>query len=98
MLRASSPLVEAGHGQRQGGRKLKRWRKANVEKNNTKRARSTIGVAADGAALALWDVRIFTVGRVLADHLVAHDAPFVANADLAGFWFPYILVVVRLAV
>lgn len=33
-LRASSPLVEAGDGQRQGGGKLKRWRKVNVEKKN----------------------------------------------------------------
>lgn len=58
----------------------------------------TIGVAADWAALSIRDVRVFTVRGVLADHLVAHDATFVTNTDLAGFWFPYILVVVQLAV
>lgn len=69
-----------------------------MSSKTNKRVRSTVGVAADGAALALGDVRIFTVGGVLADHLVAHDAAFVADADLAGFWFPHILVVVQLAV
>lgn len=59
---------------------------------------STISVGADRAALSVWDDGIGTVGCVLADHLVAHDGSTVADADLAGLWFPYILIVVQLSV
>jgi len=57
----------------------------------------SISVGADGTALSVWDDGISTVGCVLTDHLVAHDGSAVADADLAGFWFPYILVVVQLS-
>lgn len=57
-----------------------------------------INIGADGAALSVGDDGIGAVGGVLADHLVAHDGPAVADADLAGLWFPYILVVVQLSI
>lgn len=38
------------------------------------------------------------VGRVLADHLVAHNGAAVAHADLAWLWFPDVPVIVDLAV
>lgn len=60
--------------------------------------RDSIGVGADWAALSVWDDGIGTVGRVLTDHLVAHDVSAVADADLARLWFPYILVVVQLSI
>jgi len=55
-------------------------------------------IGADGAALSVGDDGIGAVRRVLTDHLVAHDGAAVADADLAGFWFPHILVVVQLPV
>lgn len=58
----------------------------------------TIDVRADGAALSVGDDGVGAVGGVLADHLVAHDGAAVADADLAGLWFPHIFVVVQLAV
>lgn len=58
----------------------------------------SLGVWADGAALSVWDDGVGAVGCVLADHLVAHDGSAVADADLAGFWFPYILIVVSLSI
>lgn len=58
---------------------------------------ASIRVGADRAALSVWDDGISTVGCVLADHLVAHDGSTVADADLAGLWFPYILIVVQLS-
>lgn len=57
----------------------------------------TVRMRADRAALSVWDVGVFTIGCVLADHLVAEDGPHVTHTDLAGFWFPYILVIVRLS-
>lgn len=53
-----------------------------------------LGIGADRAALSVWDDGVGAVGCVLADHLVAHDGSTVADADLAGLGFPYILVVV----
>lgn len=53
-------------------------------------------VGADGAAFSVGNLWIGTVWCILADHLVAHDGPAVADADLAGLRFPYILVVVVL--
>lgn len=64
--------------------------------NETIKQVSSTLIGADRAALSIWNVGVFTMGRVVADHLVAQDGPHVAHADLAGFWFPYILVVVRL--
>lgn len=55
-------------------------------------------IRADGAALSIRDDGVGAVRRVLTDHLVAHDRAAVADADLAGLWFPYILVVVRLSI
>lgn len=55
-------------------------------------------VRADRAALSVWDDRVGAVCCVLADHLVAHDGSAVADADLAGFWFPYILIIVQLSI
>lgn len=54
----------------------------------------TVGVGADGAALSEGDLGVGAVRGVLADHLIAEDVAAVADADLAGFWFPHILVVV----
>lgn len=55
-------------------------------------------IRADRAALSVWNNGIGAVGCVLTDHLVAHDGSAVADADLAGFWFPYILVIVQLSI
>lgn len=57
---------------------------------------STFG--ADGAAFTVGDFWIGAVGCILANHLVAHDASAVADANLAWLWFPDIFVVVQLAV
>lgn len=53
---------------------------------------------ADGTAFAVGDFWIGAIGRILADHLVAHDASAVADADLAWLGLPNIFVVVQLAV
>lgn len=58
----------------------------------------TVGIRADGAALSVWDDGVGAVGRVLADHVVAQNLAAVADADLARFRFPNILVVVQLSV
>ena len=53
---------------------------------------------ADGAAFTVGDFWVGAVGCILANHLVAHDASAVADADLARLGFPNIFVVVQLAV
>lgn len=55
----------------------------------------TVDIGADGAALSEGDFGVGAVGGVLADHLVAEDVAAVADADLARFGFPHILIVVR---
>ena len=71
-----------------------RWR--HEANKTTEWVRSTI-IGADRAALSVRDVWVLAVRRVFADHLVAHDVPAVTHADSAGFWFPYILVIVQLS-
>lgn len=53
---------------------------------------------ADGTAFAVGDFWIGAVGRILANHFVAHNASAIADADLARLGFPNIFVVVELAV
>lgn len=55
----------------------------------------TVDIGADGAAFSEGDFGVGAVGGVLADHLVAEDVAAVADADLARFGFPHILIVVR---
>lgn len=76
-----------------GALKAKKNRKSVEEKE----AGGTLGIRTDRAALSLWDDGVGALGGVLADHLVAHDGSTVADADLAGLGFPYILVVVQLS-
>lgn len=49
---------------------------------------------ADGAALVCGNYGIRAVDCFFADHIVAHNGPAVAHADLAWLWFPYITIVV----
>lgn len=64
----------------------------------SKKGRGTVGIWADGAALSIGDDGVSAVGCVLADHVIAQDLAVVADADLARFWFPNILIIVQLSV
>lgn len=78
-----------------------RWRlKANKnhKTGGEKEDDGTLSIWTDRAALSVWDDGIGALRCVLTDHLVAHDGSTVADADLAGLWFPYILVVVQLSI
>lgn len=74
--------------------KANKTAKTGVEKEDE----GTLSIWTDGAALSVWDDGVGAFRCVLADHLVAHDGSTVADADLAGLGFPYILVVVQLSI
>lgn len=77
-----------------------RWRlkpKKTAKVGEEKEVGGTLSIWTDRAALSLWDDGVGALRGVLTDHLVAHDGSTVADADLAGLGFPYILVVVQLS-
>lgn len=58
----------------------------------------SIIVRADRAALSLWNNRVGAFSCVLTDHVIAQGLSVVTDADQAGLWFPYILVIVPLSI
>lgn len=72
------------------------WRQN--KQNGARESRRRTVVWADGAAFAVGNHWVGAVGRVLADHLVAHNGAAVAHADLTILWFPDVPVIVGLTV
>lgn len=52
-----------------------------------------VRVGADRTTFSEWDFGV-CAGDVFTDHFIAKDVSVVAYADLAGFGFPYVSVII----